>query len=92
MKCVVEPIKKQLDPRKAKLYRILFLLGGIGMLGLCGVLIWIFVDRRELPALILGLAAFFWAVALVYQSFKMRAFEAGGGDARGPGGGGTGEP
>jgi uncharacterized membrane protein YqjE len=89
---VVGPIEKQLDPRKARLYRILFLLGGIGMFGLCGVLIWIFVDKRELPALLLGLVALFWAVVLIYQSLKMRRFKTGEDDTQGPGGGETGEP
>ena len=89
---MVEPIKEQLDPRKAKLYRILFLLGGIGMIGLFGVLIAIFVDRHELPALLLGLAALFWAVVLIHQSVKMRQFQTGGDDSRGPGGGEPGEP
>jgi hypothetical protein len=89
---VVEPIKEQLDPRKAKLYRILFLLGGIGMLGLFGVLIAIFVDRRELPALLLGLVALFWSVVLIHQSVKMRQFQTGGDDFQEPGGGEPGEP
>ena len=89
---MVEPIKEQLDPRKAKLYRILFLLGGIGMIGLFGVLIAIFVDRRELPALLLGLVALFWAVVLIHQSVKMRQFQTDVEDSRGPGGGEPGEP
>jgi hypothetical protein len=89
---MVETIEKKLDPRKAKRYRILFLLGGIGMFGICGALVWIFTDRRELPALLLGVVALFWAVVLIYQSLKMREFEDGGDDASGPDGGETGEP
>jgi uncharacterized membrane protein YqjE len=89
---VVEPAVKQLDPRKAKLYRILFLLGGAGMFGLCAVLITIFVDKHELPALLLGVVALFWAVVLIHQSFKMRDIGTGDEDSQGPGGGEPGEP
>jgi hypothetical protein len=88
---VVEPIKERLDSRKTKLYRILFLLGGIGMLCLFGVLIAIFVDRHELPALLLGLVALFWAAVLIHQSVKMWQFHTVGENSRGPGGGEPGE-
>lgn len=85
------PIEKHMDPRKAKLHRILFLLGGIGMFGLCAVLVWIFVDKRELPALLLSLVALFWTVVLIRQSFRMREIIERG-EFQGPGGGETDEP
>jgi len=88
---VVGPIEKHLDPRKAKLYRILFLMGGIGMFGLCAVLVWIFFDKHELPALLLGLVALFWTVVLIHQSFRMREIIERG-ESQGPGGGETDEP
>ena len=88
---MVGPIEKHLDPRKAKLYKILFLMGGIGMFGLCAVLIWIFFDKHELPALLLGLVALFWTVVLIHQSFRMREIIERG-EFQGPGGGETDEP
>jgi hypothetical protein len=89
---LVETIEKRLDPRKARLYRILFLLGGIGMFGLCAVLISIFVRKNDLPALLLGLVALVWAVVLIHQSLRMRNLSIGDEDPRGPDGGEPGEP
>jgi hypothetical protein len=60
----------QYDLRKERIYRVFYLLGGIGLMVLGVILIVRFSGKRDIPGVILGIVALFWA-AVLFNQFRV---------------------
>lgn len=63
------------DLRKTRFRGIVYLLGGTGLAVVAVILVVMYVGKHEIPSLLLGIAGFFWAGMLFYQTAKTRELE-----------------
>jgi hypothetical protein len=63
------------DLRQVRIRKVIYLLGGLGILGLSVALAVIFFVNRDWPAIILAAVGAFWCVVLAQQAWRTRRLE-----------------
>lgn len=72
---MVELDQAREDLRKTRARRIIYTLLGAGLVVIGIVLVVLYLDGREMPTLVLGIASFFWAAMILFQAVKTRDLE-----------------
>ena len=63
------------DLRKTRFRATVYLLGGVGLSVIGVILVVLYVGKREIPSLMMGIVGIFWAAMLFYQMVKARELE-----------------
>jgi hypothetical protein len=63
------------DLHKVRVRKYVYILGGLGILGLSVVLVVLFFAKRDWPALLLAGVGIFWSVILFYHAHRTRQLE-----------------